>query len=90
MMAETVMEGDINARKRYIQYDTFKKWKRNLDKECKTITWLECETVMECGRKMMRALKCSVCTKFRTRIESSRNFSDKWILGAESLQTSNI
>ena len=29
----------------YVQFDTFKKWKRNLDKEFNTVTWLEYETV---------------------------------------------
>ena len=52
--------------------------------------WLECETVMEGGKKMARALKCSVCSKYNTRIEGSRNFSDKWIVGTESLHTNNI
>ena len=30
-----------------IQYDTFTKWKHDLDKEFNTVTWLKCETVME-------------------------------------------
>ena len=72
------------------QFDTFKKWKRDLDKEFNTVTWLECETVMASGKNMVRLLKCSVCSKYRIRIESSRNFSDKWIVGAEILCTSNI
>jgi len=62
----------------------------NLDKEFNTVMWLECETVMECGKKMVRALKCSVCSKYKKRIESSRNFSEKWIISVESLRTSNI
>ena len=48
-MAETVIDDDdINredTRKRYIQYDTFTKWKRDLNKEFNTVTWLKCETV---------------------------------------------
>ena len=31
-----------------------------------------------------------ICSKYKSRIESSRNFSDKWIVGAELLCTSNI
>ena len=73
----------------YVQFDTFKKWKRDFDKELNTVTWLKCETVMASGKKMVRLLKCSVCSKYRIRIESSRNFSDRWIIGAESLRTSN-
>ena len=41
-MAETVIDDDdINRedpRKRYIQYDTFTKWKHDLDKEFNTVT----------------------------------------------------
>ena len=47
-------DDDINredTRKPYIQYDKFTKWKRDLDKEFNTVTWLECETVMESGKK---------------------------------------
>ena len=72
------------------QFDTFKKWKCNLVKELNTVTWLECETVMASGKKMVRSLKCSVCSKYRIRIEGSRNFSDTWIVGAKSLRISNI
>ena len=43
--------------------DTFTKWKRNLNKEFNTVTWLEYETVMECGKETVRALKCSACSK---------------------------
>ena len=54
------------------------------------VTWLECEMVMASGKKIMRSFKCSVCSKYRIRKESSRNFSDRWIVGAKSLRTSNI
>ena len=72
------------------EYETYRKWKRDLDKELKTVTWLECETVIESGRKVVRARKCSICSKYKSRIESFRNFSIKWIVGTESLRTSNI
>lgn len=41
-------------------------------------------------RKEVTKLQCSVYTKFRARITSKRNFSEKWLLGAESVHTSNI
>ena len=31
-----------NTKKR-VTHDTFVKWKRDLDRECQTITWLDCE-----------------------------------------------
>ena len=52
-----------------------------------TVMWLKCKMVMGSGKKMVRLLKCSVCSKYRIRIESSRNFR---IVGAGSLCTSNI
>jgi len=50
------------------EYETYRKWKRDLDKELKTVTWLECETVIESGRKVVRARKCSICSKYKSRI----------------------
>lgn len=58
---------------RYIQYDMSKKWNRELDKEFNTVMWLECEILMASGKKMVRVLKCSVYSKYRIRIRSSRN-----------------
>ena len=39
---------------------------------------------------MVKKLNCSICTKFQAKILSRRNFSDHWIVGANSIQTSNI
>ena len=54
---EEMNEDDDNntedTRKRYIQYDTFKKWKHDLDKEFNTVAWLESDTVMVSGKKMV-------------------------------------
>ena len=66
-----------------------KKWNCELDKEFNTVTWLKCEMVMASGKKMVKVLKCSAYSKYRIRIESSRNFSDRWIVGAESLCTNS-
>ena len=38
----------------------------------------------------MTKLRCAVCTKFKASIASRRNFSEKWLLGADSVHTSNI
>ena len=77
-------------KKRSIQLDTFKKWQRDFDKEHKSLSWLDCVTQMHGGKKAVVALRCSVCCRFKERIESSRNFSNKWIVGTDSLRTSNI
>ena len=51
-------------KKRKVMHVTFEKWRREFDKDCKTVTWLECESCVEAGTKVVRKLKCAVCTKF--------------------------
>ena len=35
-------------------------------------------------------LKCKVCVNFQPKIAGQSNYSDKWIVGADSLHTSDI
>ena len=77
-------------KKRKVMYITFERWKREFDKDHKTVMWLNCESSVEAGTKVVRKLKCAVCTKFRSSILHKRNFSDNWISGANSVRTSNI
>ena len=78
------------AKKRKVIYATFKKWKAEMDEECQTFTWLDCDTEVQAGKRFVTTLRCNVCTKFKTRIESRRNFSERWIVGAESVRNRNI
>ena len=82
--------GTSQEKKRKVAYTTFEKWRRDFDCEFETVSWLECESAVEGGTKVVRKLKCSVCNKFRLRIIHKRNFSDRWITGADSIRTSNI
>ena len=78
-------------KKRKVSFATFEKWRRDFDREFKTVSWLECESAVEGGTKVVRKLKCSVCGKFRSSLIHKRNFSDRWITGgADSICTSNI
>ncbi len=54
------------------------------------MSWLDCETSIEAGVKHVAKLKCRVCTKYRDRIVGRKNFSDKWISGADSVRTTNV
>lgn len=88
----TVSEEPV-AKKRMVSYDTFLKWRTDLDKECQTVSWLDCETDTKPKGpkgKTVTKLKCKVCSKFRAKIISRRNFSNRWIAGAESVRMSNI
>ena len=60
------------------------------DREYQTKTWLDCETQIDAGSKVVNKLKCGICTKHSDRITGRRNFSDKWIVGADCVKTTNI
>ena len=64
-----------DAKKRKVAYATFKKWKTEMDKECQTVTWLDCDTEVQASKMFMTKLRCSTCTKFKTGIVSRRETS---------------
>ena len=78
------------SKKRVVTYGTFQRWQRDYDKEFKTMTWLDCKARMNGGKKIVDKLKCKVCSKFESKIEGRKNFSNKWILGADSVRASNV
>ena len=49
------------------------------------LTWLDCELRVEAGVKVVIKLRCEVCKKFRDRIVGRKNFSDKWMHGADAV-----
>ena len=64
-----------------------------MDKECQTVTWLDCdsELVGTCTNRIVKKLCCLVCTKYKELIWSRRNYSDRWLVGTELvLLNSNI
>ena len=78
------------TKRRKVSHATYTTLKRDLDRECSTMSWLDCETQVSARKKVVTKLLCSVCKKFRARIEHRRNFSERWIIGADSVRTSNI
>ena len=77
-------------KKRSVSFATYQKWLQDFDRELKTLSWLECDTTFKGGKKIVTQLRCSVCSKFESRIEGRRNYSAKWIRGADSVRTSSI
>ena len=61
-----------------------------MDKECQTLTWLNCDSELVGMNRIVKKLRCVVCTKYKERIWSRRNSSDRWLIGAESVRNSNI
>ena len=78
------------TKKRRVDYATFQKWQRDLDREYQTMTWLDCSSEKERGKKVVVQLKCKVCSDFVEKIRGRKNFSEKWIVGADSVRVSNV
>ena len=81
---------DPTAKKRRVSLATYQKWKGDLDKDCHTLSWLDCETCGTGAKKTVDKLKCKVCSQFQSKIECRRNYSEKWVSGADPIRTSNI
>ena len=79
-----------DAKKRKVTFNTFKKWKTEMDKECQTLTWLDCDSELVGTNRIVKKLRCVVCTKYKERIWSRQNYSDRWLVGAESVRNRNI
>ena len=73
----------IVEKKQKMSYATCEKWKWEFDKEYRTVTWLDYESDMDEGSKVINRLKCMVCLEF---CSHTKNFSDKWILSADSIR----
>ena len=71
-------------------YRTYQKWKTELDRDCQTIAWLDCDMEVSGKKKIVMRLRSAVCSKFKASIATRRNFREKWLCGAEFLRTSNI
>jgi len=83
-------EDALEPKKRKVTYFMYNKWRCDFDRECKTVTWLGCETEMAGGKRWVKRLNCTICKKYKEWISGRRDYSEWWISGAESLRTSNI
>ena len=82
-------DGKPSAKKRSVAHSTFVKWQAELDR-MSGMSWLNCEVSMSGAKKIVAKLKCKVCVKFESKIAGRRNYSNKWIVRADSVRTSNI
>jgi len=69
--------------KHRVEYATFQKWQCDLDHKYQTMSWLDCSCDQEGSKKPVNKLRCKVCSEFVDRIKGMKNFSDKWIVGAD-------
>ena len=83
-------DGSSFAEHRKVKLGTFQKWLMDNNCEYKTLTWLDSDTSWENGYKVAEKLKCKVCKKYKERIICKKNFSGKWIEGADSVRMTNL
>ena len=81
---------ESSSKRREVTFFTYKKWLTELDRSHQTISWLDCDTRLIEGKRVVTKLKCRICAKHKARISGRKHFSPKWIEGAESIRTSNI
>ena len=48
-----------------------KLWQHDYDCEWQTLTWLDCQSEMEHGKKFVKKLSCSVCKKYQDHIRKT-------------------
>ena len=71
------------VKRRKVSLATYQTWKTEMDYNYRTLSWLDCETSDVSARKTVEKLKCEVCIQYQLNIESRRNYSDKWVSGAD-------
>uniref|UniRef100_A0A1X7SS85 C17orf113 probable zinc finger domain-containing protein n=1 Tax=Amphimedon queenslandica TaxID=400682 RepID=A0A1X7SS85_AMPQE len=75
------------AKKRAVQKKTVQKWVSLYDKELNTSVWLKYDTVY---RVHVSKLRCSVCSQFRPKLESMRNFRPAFVDGTSNMRLSTV
>ena len=70
------MAAESSSKKRAVTYGTFQKWQRDFDKDLNTMSWLDCNTTMDGGKKMVERLKCKICMRYMYELSIDRRKND--------------
>ena len=81
-------DSDVPAKKRQLTKATFNKWQHEHEKDHLTRSWLRCD--LQQDQRHVASLHCEVCTKYRSHLESMKNFSKTWVTGSTNLKVSNV
>ena len=91
MLTRKLQKAVSKQKRRRVKYDTYKKWIVDYDRELQMMTWLNCETEIKHGKKLVTKLKSKVCLIYKEKLVGRKNFYDKWINeGADSIRTTNF
>ena len=73
-MAMRRRQDEPGAKKRCVEYSTFLKWKRDLDREYQTMSWLDSDSETDSGKKVVYKLKLSALISFVCMFDFSVSF----------------
>ena len=54
------------VKRQSVSYSTYSKCRGELDKECQTLSWLDCDFVTKGVKRVVEKLKCSVCIRYKS------------------------
>ena len=74
--------------KRQIMKATFEKWQKEYDTERQMLSWLWCD--LDAKGTHVVSLYCAICRKYKTNVQSLKNFRRDWIVGSTNQRTSNL
>ena len=83
----TSSDGAPASKRRMLLAKSVDKWIAEYDKELNTSTWLKYTVV---DRHHVDSLTCSVCTRFKSKLEGMRNYNPAFIEGSKNLRTSSF
>ena len=61
------------VKRRKVSLATYQKWETEMDQDCGTLSWLDCETSGVGTKKTVEKLKYKVYIQYRSNIEGRRN-----------------
>ncbi len=78
VQSSSTSDGAPEPKKRKVTHSTYQKWRRDFDREHKTVTWLDCETKFEGGgEELLRSLSAAFARRRTVKIDAP-NMLDDW------------
>ena len=75
------------VKRRLVQKRTVEKWIAENDVELNTISWLKFKMA---DRNLVESISCAVCTQFKDKLESLRNYRPAFIDGTTNVRASSF
>ena len=79
---------ESSAKKCKLTKATFNKWQHEHEKNHLSRSWLRCE--LQQDKRHIASIHCKICKKYKTSLESMKNFSRAWMTRSTNLEVSNV